>query len=439
MDGKTSNLGLAALSSRQPPGTGAVGFRGNGRLLRPASSLLAQCPATARPFSLASRLAIFGGNNLNFGQWLGLASLVLSLYILWAIRQLLLLIFTAVVFTTALNRLVRRIQGFGCQRSVAMALSLFLCCLVAFLFFWLVVPPFIAQFQKLLDLLPQVWERVRLQLVVLRQQQQQLDWLPPLPPLTELFEQFQPLGTELFKNFFAIFSNSVIAALQLLFVLVLTLMMLANPPTYRRAFLALFPSFYRRRADVILTRTEDALSNWLTGTLISSSLVGLLSGFGLSLLQVPLVLVHALLAGLLNLIPNIGPTASVIFPIAIVLLDAPWKVGAILILYFIIQNLESYLLTPTVMAQQVSLLPAVTLLSQIFFAQLFGFLGLLLALPLAVVAKNWLEEVLFIDILDRWQSPANPALAVAIYSEKTTFISPTNDENDSSSDYQSHL
>jgi predicted PurR-regulated permease PerM len=127
-----------------------------------------------------------------------------------------------------------------------------------------------------------------------------------------------------------------------------------------------------------------------------------LSGIGLWILQVPLVLAHAVLAGLLNFIPNIGPTLSVILPMVIAFVDAPWKAGAVLILYLVIQNIESYWLTPTVMAHQVALLPAVTLTAQIFFASFFGFLGLLIALPLTVVAKIWLEEVLFKDVLDKW-------------------------------------
>jgi predicted PurR-regulated permease PerM len=124
---------------------------------------------------------------------------------------------------------------------------------------------------------------------------------------------------------------------------------------------------------------------------------------GLAMLQVKLVLVHALLAGVLNFIPNIGPTLSVVFPISVVLLDSPWKIGPILLWYFVIQTIESYWLTPTVMAKQVSLLPAVTLMAQLFFASIFGVLGLLLALPLTVVAKIWVEEILFKDILDCWQ------------------------------------
>ncbi|MGA1475836.1 MAG: AI-2E family transporter, partial [Prochlorothrix sp.] len=72
-----------------------------------------------------------------------------------------------------------------------------------------------------------------------------------------------------------------------------------------------------------------------------------------------------------------------------------------------IQNLESYWLTPTVMAKQVSLLPALTLIAQIFFATVFGLLGLILALPLAVVAKVWIQELLVRDILDSWDRSPN--------------------------------
>lgn len=340
---------------------------------------------------------------MKFGQWLGFLSLLISLYILWKIRQLLLLVFTAVIFTIALNRIVRYLQRFGIRRNLAIAITGISGLIITVLIFVLIVPPFLEQFQNLIALLPSVWERIRSQIGILKQQQLQFEWLPPLPTLADLIKQLQPLGTALFNNFFAVFSNSLAVILQLLLVLVLTLMMLVSPQGYRRTFLILFPSFYRQRADEILSVSEEALGNWLAGIVITSTFIGTLSGLSLLVLQIKLVLVHALLAGLLNFIPNIGPTLSMIFPITIALLDAPWKIGAIVISYIIIQQIESYWLTPTIMAKQVSLLPAVTLLAQIFFAQAFGFLGLLLALPLTVVAKTWIEEVLFKDILDKWK------------------------------------
>ncbi|MGB7413123.1 MAG: AI-2E family transporter, partial [Thermosynechococcaceae cyanobacterium] len=120
-------------------------------------------------------------------------------------------------------------------------------------------------------------------------------------------------------------------------------------------------------------------------------------------LGVKLVLVNAVLAGLLTFIPNLGPILSVLPPALLALTDSPWKAVAVVVLYIVIQQLESNLLTPLVMAKQVSLLPALTLLSQVAFTIFFGFLGLFLALPIVVVAQVWLREILVKDIFNPWQ------------------------------------
>lgn len=211
---------------------------------------------------------------------------------------------------------------------------------------------------------------------------------------------YQPKLSIILLLYFLIFLN---VTFQVIFVFVLTVVFLLNPLKYRRYLLKVFPAFYRYRIDEILNKTEIAIVNWLGGILINCIFIGVLSGVGLFFLQVKLVLVHALLAGLLNFIPNIGPTLSVVFPITIAVVDSPWQIIPIIVWYFIIQNIESYWLTPKVMADKVSLLPAVTLFAQIFFATVFGLLGLLLALPLTVVVKTWMEEILFKDILDNWQ------------------------------------
>jgi predicted PurR-regulated permease PerM len=196
-------------------------------------------------------------------------------------------------------------------------------------------------------------------------------------------------------------------------------MLLANPEAYRKSFIRLFPAFYRRRVDYILDECTIALRGWLIGILFNMCVIALLSFVGLLILRIPLALAQAALAGLLTFIPNIGPTLSVIPPIAIALLENPWKSIAVLILYIIIQQVESNLLTPYVMAQQVSLLPAITLLAQVFFATFFGSLGLLLALPLTVVGQVWLKEVIIIDILDRWHSPPENQAELVIVSDSS--------------------
>ncbi len=338
---------------------------------------------------------------MNFGKWLSFFSLLISLYILWEIKQIVLLVFAAIVLATALNRLVKILTQWGIKRNLAVILTLCITTLIITLFFLLIVPPFVTQFQKLVTLIPDVFREIRYQLVQLYRQKP--DLFPPPPSATDMLGQTQLFATQLFSNFFKIFSNTFIVLLQVIFVFVLTIMLLVNAPSYRQVGLLLFPSFYRRRADEILSQCEVALGNWFAGIVINSLFVGTLSGIGLWILQIDLVLAHAFLAGLLNFIPNIGPTMSVVFPIMIALLDSPWKIVAVGILYMIIQNIESYLVSPTVMAKQVSLLPAITLVSQIFFTTFFGILGLILALPLTVVAKTWISEALLKNILDQWE------------------------------------
>lgn len=342
---------------------------------------------------------------MKLGQWLGFLSLILALIILWQIRQTLLLVFAAVVLATALNAIVQRLRRSGMRRGRAVMLTLSITVLVIILFVALIVPPFISQFLQLIELLPKGFDQV------VTWFDRQLQLLPPwlaaieLPTTEKLTQDLQPLLQNVIRNFFAFFSNSLTVVVQSLLVFILTIMLLTDPSSYRRAFIILFPSFYRQRADFILTQCEVALDNWLAGALLSSTAVAAFSAIGLSILQIDLVLAQALLAGLLNFIPNIGPTLSLVFPLTVAFLDAPWKAIAVLILYLVIQQVEAYWLTPTVMAKQVSLLPALTLIAQIFFASFFGFLGLLLALPLTVIAKTWIQEALIKDILDQWKQP----------------------------------
>jgi predicted PurR-regulated permease PerM len=118
---------------------------------------------------------------------------------------------------------------------------------------------------------------------------------------------------------------------------------------------------------------------------------------------VKLVAANAVLAGLLNVIPNVGPTLSTVFPMSVALLDSPWKSVAVLVLYVVVQNLESYLITPSVMHHQLKLLPGLTLTAQLLFTLVFGPLGLLLALPLAVCVQVIVREVVIHDLLDPWK------------------------------------
>ncbi|MEN9870955.1 MAG: hypothetical protein RLZZ171_1943, partial [Cyanobacteriota bacterium] len=238
------------------------------------------------------------------------------------------------------------------------------------------------------------------------------NWLSNLLPqnllqefrgLESLTQNLQSFADQFISSFFGLFSSTLGIFLNSLLVIVVTIMLLSNPTPYRQMFLLMFPAFYRRRVQTILKKCEKNLGGWAIAILFSMTVIAVLSGIGLLFLGVKLPLANSLLAGILTFIPNLGPLLSVVPPAAMALLDAPWKALAVVILYIIIQQVETNILTPIVMQRQVSLLPAVTLLSQVIFAVFFGLLGLFLALPITVVAQVWLKEVLVKDILDPWQ------------------------------------
>tara|TARA_B100002051_G_scaffold263965_1_gene288216 strand:- start:1737 stop:2813 length:1077 start_codon:yes stop_codon:yes gene_type:complete len=348
-------------------------------------------------------------------QWLSLAALIAAVSLIWSLRHVVLLLFAGIVIAMALCTLV----GILRQRRPMPRASALLVCIgglltVVAMASAVVVPPFIDQFTLLLQKLPEAAGVVlEMGLGSLDQISDAVYGTDAVPNLKQIDSQdlnLIPDSSTLASGLktglvglLGLAGNLGNGAVRLLFILAVALMVSVQPLAYREVSIQLIPSFYRRRARKILLQCGEALSSWMVGVLISSLAVSLLCGIALSLLGVKLVLANALLAGLLNIIPNIGPTMSTVFPMAVALLDAPWKAAAVLGAYVLIQNLESYVITPSVMHHQVKLLPGLTLAAQFLFTIIFGPLGLLMALPLAVVLQVLIREILIHDVMDRWK------------------------------------
>lgn len=339
---------------------------------------------------------------MKFGQWVGLIALLAALFILWKIRQILLLIFVATIFATALNRLVQQFQHSGMKRPLAVALSaiIFLISLISFM--GLVIPSFVNQLEELIEILPNISNQFKEGLGVL-QTQIPRPFSNDIQLLDLLNQQTQPFIADSFNHLLGLFSDVLTVAVRLILVFVLTIMLLASPHQYRYPFRLLFPAFYRPRVDDILKECEVRLVGWVTGTFVSMSFVSLSSGLLLWVLGIPLALANGLWAGFTELIPNIGWILGLIPALAIALTISPWKALGVAAVYFIIQQIQIYLVVPIVMRERVSLPPAVILLSQLVFASFFGFLGLFLAIPLMIITRILLKEILVKDILDPWQ------------------------------------
>jgi predicted PurR-regulated permease PerM len=328
---------------------------------------------------------------VKYRQWISLIILAISLYVFWKIRHILLLTFAAAVFAVVLNRAVILLQRWVPSRKIAVLMIVMSGVMAVGGLGVIVVPPFSEQIQELIDLFPQMVDQ--LQTWLQSRNFSNVTALEDFQVLQSLSDQLSNFDVRaLIDRSFKVFSNTLSMSLNILLVMAITLMMLLNPRPYRQLFKTAFPSSIRQTVDQILDNCDDAIAGWFIGISFNMVVIGLLSMVGLWILGVPLALANGLLAGLLAFIPNIGPVISVIPPVATALLEAPWKAIAVVCLYILIQQIESNLLTPFVMKQQVDLLPAITLLAQVIFSIFFGFLGLLLALPLILTVQQWVNE-----------------------------------------------
>ena len=184
-----------------------------------------------------------------------------------------------------------------------------------------------------------------------------------------------------------------------LLVAVAALFIAAAPGTYVDGALRLLPPRARGRGREVLAATGQALQLWFLGQLVDMLVVAVLIGAGLYLLDVPLALTLALFAGLLNFVPFIGALAGAV-PAVLVAFgqssqQALWVAG----LFVVVQTLEGNVIAPLIQRRTVSLPPALTLFSQTVLGTLFGPLGLVLATPvmaagLVVVRMAYVESVL---------------------------------------------
>ena len=194
---------------------------------------------------------------MDIGNWIGLFTILASTYILWQIRQLLLLVFTAMVIATTLNKLCRKLQSFRIKRSLAVLISVSLFILLIITFFWVIVPPLAEQFEQLITIVSEGINKLNDWLNILKDQlpNRLREQLPNID-INEVIPQLQPILNQLINNAGEFVGNTFGIILSLVLIMVLTIMMLSDPITYRQGFIKLFPSFYRQRVNLILNNKK---------------------------------------------------------------------------------------------------------------------------------------------------------------------------------------
>ena len=333
------------------------------------------------------------------------AVILITILIIWTLRDFLLLIICSLVISNIVCNLCNQIQnGLKLPRFFSLFLVIAIISFIIFTIFILVLPPFIKEFNEILVEIPNGLSKINILLNTSLNKFNDLYYGKESENVIDVFKLINnvvpiPDGATIAKaiqesliNLINLAGNLGSGLLRIIFVLAVSLMISIEPKQYKENILLIIPKNYRNKFRNILDECNIALANWTFSMVISSLSVGILSLIVLSILDVKYIVSNALIAMTLNIIPNIGPVISGIFPISIALLDNFWKPLAVLGAYIVIQNIESYIIMPSIMKKKTNLLPGLTLISQFGFTFIFGPLGLILSLPLAVVIQVLIKE-----------------------------------------------
>jgi len=331
-----------------------------------------------------------------------LAGVYIAVRLLWVGRSVFLIGFFGVLLGIVLSTGVDRLQRFRIPRGLG-ALLIVLVALGALTGVGLLIAPQISgQLKELREQLPQAIERVerwvqqrgggvaeiiraipdttgqQADTAGVGEKGRQGGQAPAMDIRQGLTRQLAGAG----RHFFSVFSSTVSVLGGLIVLLFVAIFVAADPGLYHRGLMHLFPHRSRRKAGEVLSATATTLRRWLVMQMIGMVAIGTVTTAVLLLLDVKAAIALGIIAGLLEFIPYLGPILSAIPAIAMALVDGPEKAVSVALAYTAIQQLEGMVVQPLLMKEGLELPPVITILGQALFALVFGFLGVLLAVPI---------------------------------------------------------
>lgn len=310
-----------------------------------------------------------------------IAIFILVLWIVYLIRDLIIILFVAVIFVSALSPLVNFFVRLRLPKVLSIALTYIIIIAIVTGLIIGMLPPLIEQSSRLIVVSPSL--------------------LAQFFNITNIDKTvFSSELTSLSKNLFSITLSLFDNLLAVIFLLVITFYMLLEKDNLESRIASLFKSEQSSSATKAervrrsIVKIEEKLGAWLQGQLILSLLVGSLSYIGLTVLNIPYALPLALIAGVMEVIPVIGPIISALPAIFLALTISPLLSVMVAAMYLIIQQLENSLIVPQVMKRAVGLNPLIVILAIAIGSRLLGIAGALLAVPMAVVFQIIAAEII---------------------------------------------
>jgi len=320
---------------------------------------------------------------------------VVPALLIWHTLHMFLLIFAGIIFAVFLRKngeFLAEKTGMKVKWGITIVILILLILLTAALFF--MVPRIAEQSDKLSTKLPETWDSLKENVSDTTFGGWLLRRMPSMQQLAG------STGGLMHKATSWLFS-AVGAISGILIILALGIYGSYDADMYINGTKKLVPKKKRDRARRTMHGVGSTLYWWLVGRLASMLIIGVFTWIGLWIMGMPLALTLAVFAAALTFIPNIGPVISVI-PAVILALGGQDGVhaGYVVALYGGIQTIESYLITPMVQRQIISMPPALILSAQIIMGVIQGVIGILLATPLVAVIMVLVKLLYLEDVLD---------------------------------------
>lgn len=305
------------------------------------------------------------------------AVFVLFLQLVWLIRDLIFSLFIAFIIMSALKPIVNFLYEKKIPRILAVVIVYFLFLGLFVNGLSVIIPPLVKQSAQLLRNLPQIiadlWPR-----------------LTDFFNLESLYQYLPGITGQAFNFAVNIFSN----ALFILTTFFFGFYFLLEESLIKSMTTNFFDEKKAQRASVVFNQIERRLSSWFWGEMVLMFIVGLLNYVGLSLIGIKFALPLAVLAGVLEIVPNLGPTIAAVPAVIIGFSQSTFLGLAAFAVAFIVQQLENSFIVPLVMKKATGLKPIITLVALIIGGRLAGALGVILAIPATLVIETLLFEII---------------------------------------------
>jgi predicted PurR-regulated permease PerM len=315
--------------------------------------------------------------------------ILLALVFLYLIRDVLGLVFLAIIVTTALNPAIRKLRKWGMPRTGAVLSVYLLVLLLMGLLVALLVPMLLGQLRGLLLQLPQYveyfaqfFERLSVGGPDMAFNREQF--------AVDIRESFSGSVSEIFSTTVGIFST-LISFVVFFF---LSLYMALEENGVEKFLTSVIPERFQQYSLSVAKRVEVKIGQWLFGQMLSMLLIFFLYWIGLALLGIPYALALALLGGALELVPYVGPVLASVPALLIAFSISPFSGMAVLAFYVVVHQIESHGITPQIMKRAVGINPVAVILALLIGGKLAGIPGVIMAVPAAAVISVFVEDFL---------------------------------------------